>query len=132
MVADPRTRGRIPLGYAAPLLLMGLPVAVAPLLGLQHAASTNVFYLCCVLHVVGADWLLIAGFRPRIRGRGLTLLKLAIGAPSGLWALGGIALIAHEGDIAWEGLPLVLFPAAFVWPVMLLSLLWGPPDGEGA
>lgn len=108
----------------APVALWVATVAFLPLLAFNPGPAAAIGALA--LHVIAANWLLIARWPHGLGGWRLAGVQLAIGAPSAIFTAVMIVLIAREGDIAWEALPFVIVPALLVWPVVIVSLARGP------
>jgi hypothetical protein len=107
--------------YFIPILLMGLPFALAPLLALGEMGGA-IFACALMAHVVGADWILLRPLPAEIRGVALVALKLAIGIPTALFAIGMVMMMVTLNDDGWMVLPFVLLPALAVWPFVIISL----------
>jgi hypothetical protein len=112
----------MPLRIAMPILMMGLPFALAPILLFNTGLAGGVVWLAIVVHAIGADWLLIAGQPRAVRGWHRRAVQLAIGAPTAVFSGVTLWFIAREGDVAWMVSPLAAIPALLVWPAVIWAL----------
>jgi hypothetical protein len=120
-------RDGIPLRVGIPIVLWALPLAVLPLVWTGPIGGL-VFWGSVGAHAIGADWLSVVQKPRSLSARQLAAVHLAIGAPTGLWAIVLTTLIARQGDVAWMALPIAVGPALCVWPFVLASLTRGPSD----
>lgn len=127
--------------YVLPATLIAISVlgGLAAWFGPDEPASaiTPVLMLGSILsYLLGTiSWIFLLGDRsPTNDANRRRLAVLALGAPTALFAVTGVAWIAYHGDNLWMALPFFVGPALVVWPFVIVALnkLRRPNQAAGA